>query len=313
MKKIAITGTNSFSGLWVANSLSENYQVSGFTTSEVKSYSGLKRVRLEKLKTSVKVYENIRAEDQGFNTWVKQHGADVWIHHHHYMENFRLQSYNMEQAEKVGLNPLEQLVQNLAFSNCKGIIYSSSYFEAGEGGKSPEAPVLPYARTKTKVFLSLEALCKKYGLKLARVVLPNPFGPLENSDRLIPNLIKKSLKGEILQLTTPNSVADNLPKEALVKTYLNAINWIHQSHQQVTTFRPSGWVCNNLEFVQKILTDLIQRRLDIKPCLIEVSANAANPTSLRNPPQEQVAFDLEDSLNDYARILAEVGLEKALS
>jgi nucleoside-diphosphate-sugar epimerase len=211
------------------------------------------------------------------------------------MREFRSRQYDVGEAERTSIVPLQGIVDALANSSCQGVVYSGSYFEPGEGGPGAGADALPYARCKAKAWQELKKICDSRAIPASKIVIPNPIGPLENEDRLIPGLIQKARASESMRLMSPRSVSDNLPVRDLARKYVQVAEKLIAGGTGV--FRPSGWVCDTQSFVETVSRELLTKRLRIPPIKIEC-ATEANPKMLKNSEPEKI--DLDQLWDEYA-------------
>ena len=304
-KSVGLSGATSFTGIWIAREFaSSGYKVHGLLSqTDVTKYDGLKKIRLDQLTRSAQVHYGVRAEDGSMTDWISKNRPEIWIHHHHFMDNFRGADYDEKKATEIGIRPLEDLVKALTAAHCKGIVFSGSYFEPGEGGPaSAEFVRTPYARSKKLVWDELVKLCKSYCLPLSKVVIPNPIGPFENEDRVIPIMIKRSLDGSALQLFAPDSFSDNLPVWSLARVYAEVAEELLKGGPERIA-RPSGWLEAAKEFVEAINAQLIVKHLGQSPCLVEIKPNGKPPMSYENPEAERLTLNLNECWAQYAKEL----------
>ena len=237
--KVAITGATSATAMWMARVFFENgIRTHALCSQQESFYSGLKKERLQWLKTIAHVHFDLRAERNDLSSWIRENKPSIWIHHHHLMKDYKSQNYNYEEALKEGIEPLDSIFKSLQPS-CQGIIYTGSYFESGEGGKEAQ-PASPYGQSKTVVGEELKSRAKTLSLPFSKIILPDCVGPLENSERFIPKLLQAALAGETFQLFAPKQIADHLPLEAVGRVYFEeATNLLNQVEK---TRKPSGWI-----------------------------------------------------------------------
>jgi UDP-glucose 4-epimerase len=305
-KKIAITGVSSFTGAELAREFScSGYEVHGLCRAELSSYTGLKLQRLRSLK-GVVLHGNLKSERGDHAVWIKEHRPNVWIHHHHAMENFRLQTYDLTQANKVSLDPLDAWVRALEESHAESVIHTGSYFEPGEGGQPIHSVCTPYAHSKKEVWLALENRLKNSSLRLGKVVIPNPFGALENPDRLIPTLLMRARSGEPFDLWTPSASADQIPAHALAEVYVQTLGQLREKHRVIS--RPSGRVIDNATWVREVCDSLLRKRLQVLPPEIRVhSGDHERPAlSYQNPALERIQIDWSQVWDEYAQTLSSI-------
>lgn len=311
-KSVGLSGASSFTGIWIAREFaSRGWQVHGLLSqADLAKYDGLKKIRVEQLSQSAKLHWGVRAEDGAQGTsmaeWISSMRPEIWIHHHHFMDNFRSADYDEKEAFDTGIRPLEGLVKALQASGCLGIIFSGSYFEPGEGGdRSADIARTPYARSKKLVWDELSKLCKAHRVPLSKVVIPNPIGPFENEDRVIPILIKRSIEGAPLQLFAPDSLSDNLPVWALARVYADVAEKLLMGVEKLA--RPSGWVVSAKDFVEVINSELVVKNLKQPLCKIEVTPNGKPPMSFENPRAERMELNLDQCWAQYAAELRKTG------
>jgi UDP-glucose 4-epimerase len=300
-KPLGLSGASSFTGIWIAREFaSRGWQVHGLLSqSGASKYEGLKKVRLDQLMSTAQVHFGVRAEDETMTSWISKNRPEIWIHHHHFMDNFRGADYDEKKAFETGVRPLESLVKALKSSGCKGIIFSGSYFEPGEGGAaSAEVVRTPYARSKKLVWEELAKLCKTHHLPLSKIVIPNPIGPFENEDRVIPILIKRSIDGSALQLFAPDSLSDNLPIWSLAHVYADIAEGLLKGEEKIV--RPSGWVATAKDFVEVVNGELVVKNLKQTLCKTEIKPNGKPPMSFENPATERISLDLDQCWSSYA-------------
>jgi nucleoside-diphosphate-sugar epimerase len=294
---VAISGATSFTGLWIAREFAnQGWQVHAQCSQLLENYTGLRRLRAELLRDIASVQWNRKVED--FPTWIREVKPKIWVHHHHFMKDFRSQKYDSAQAIEVGLKPLPAIVDALAESGCQGIIYSGSFFEPGEGGVSRTSVPTPYAESKKAVWEELQKLAGEKRIPVSKMVIPNPIGPFENEDRLIPQMIEKSKQGQPFRLGAPASVSDQLPITYLAQDYVRLAEGLIQGKSQMA--RPSGWVCSVEELVHTVNQELIVKRLGLPPCSIETAEKPGIPTSFINSQNEREGIQWSEVWDHYA-------------
>lgn len=310
-----LAGAASFTGMAILERLhARGWKPIGLTSASLNEATGLKKWRLERLKSKgIDVVSGIRAEDGSMAQWVRNHRPKYWIHHFHHMEAFRSPEYDVKKSLEVGLDPLELLVRQLAEGGCRGVIHSGSYFEPGEGSQSISAKVTPYAETKRQIWLTLKELVDRSRIPLAKVVIPNPIGAGENLDRLIPLMIKKAVAGGELELKTPHGTADNLPVTLLAEVYEMAIQDFASAGEEASLlpvfYRPSVGAMTQVEFAQMINRDLVQKCLGLAEVKISLVAQDSTPAfPYSNASELRMRVQWEQFWKDYAAQLKQGGL-----
>lgn len=266
--KIGISGVTSFTGSWIAREFSRRgHTVFGLCSSCKDQYPGLIQARIQKLLANVELIENIKVETGQMAQWIGESQIEIWIHHHHYMKDFRKPNYDYSAFEKICIDPLSDIFESLKKCKARGIIYSGSYFEPGEGGEIRPPPT-PYAASKLQVWNELQ----KSGLPVSKIVIPNPIGSFENPDRLIPQMIEAAKSNQVLEIQTPHFINDHLPVEILASEYVDAAERLKAKEQTIR--RPSGWIGSNLDWVEFVNSEFIKKYF-AKTLRLKISDNSS--------------------------------------
>jgi nucleoside-diphosphate-sugar epimerase len=300
---VAVSGASSFTGLWIA----AGFRAAGWTvrpllTQAAGEYAGLRARRVARL---IDPAIAGAAESGAMAAWIRSARPEIWIHHHHWMESFRAPSYDIGRAAAVGLAPLDELLDALAASGCRGVVYSGTFFEPGEGGNTPDGTrrATPYGESKLQVWSALRAGAERRGLPVAKMVIPNPIGPLENEDRLIPAMIARTRAGQAIEVRRPEAVADYLPADALGRCYVALAERLLAGESGVVA-RPSGRQARVADWVDEVNRALIGARLGLAPIaprLLPTPDDGTQFVSFRNPAAEAVAIDWPAFWDWYAR------------
>ena len=178
-----------------------------------------------------------------------------------------------------------------------GVIYSGTYFEQGEGGQVwQRTAATPYARSKALIWDALRRGCESRGLRPGKVVIPNPVGPLENDDRLIPCMIRHAEARTALQLQAPGQLVDHVPIDDLAADYIRLATQLLTSSEQAIV-RPSGRISTTLDWVQFAGRELLEKRLGLPRCRLEY-----DPLPLRARVQDSGSTVLEIASINWAKI-----------
>ncbi len=298
--RIALTGASSCTGHWIAYALhAEGFAVHALCSRRADRYSGRRQILLRSLAGLLSLHFDLDACGDALPRWVLRHRPEIWIHHHHLMRGFRSPGYDLEKARKVAIAPLEGLLDALAETRCRGVIFSGSYFEPGEGG--PEAPRTrtPYAHSKAETWEALRRGCEARGLPLSKIVIPNATGPLESPERLVPALVRASRASRPFVVASPASVTDALPAQELGRVYAEAAHGLLAGHAGV--FRPSGLPVPVGSWARTVLRELVGPRLGLRPCpLTEDPASVAPVQRYSNPRAERRPIQWLSFWDEYA-------------
>jgi UDP-glucose 4-epimerase len=293
-RSVAVSGASSFTGLWICAAFrAAGWRVLPLLTQAPASYTGLRARRVALLDAPVVAGT---AESGALAAWVHQVRPDIWVHHHHWMEAFRSPDYDVTRADAVGLAPLDQLIAALAVAGCRGIVHSGTYFEPGEGGNTN--PATAYGESKARVWIASRAAAARRGLPIGKAVIPNPIGPLENEDRLIPTVIARARVGAPIELRGPDAVSDHLPADALARCYVALAERLLAGETGIIA-RPSGRVARLADWFDELNRELVGKRLGLTPVVAKL-VSTPRVVSLRNA--ESVAVDWAAFWDWYASL-----------
>jgi len=125
----------------------------------------------------------------------------------------------------------EKILRKLEPSQVRAFVHAGSSSEYGEKASAPaedEAP-LPnsdYSVSKLASAQLLEYYGKKKGLPCANLRLYSVFGPLEDSSRLIPNLVKAGAEGKYPPLVEPEVSRDFVYVDDVCEAFLDTALWL---------------------------------------------------------------------------------------
>lgn len=255
-KTVYVSGATSFTGVWIAKNFSnQGFSVFSSGSDQVHGYDEIRQKRFSLL-TSFTQKHFALSSIADLEKSILDSKPEAFVFHHHYMNNYRSPDYEFERAVEFGKIQADVIIKSLKSVDAKGIIYTGSYFEAGERGSQLNNVVTPYAASKTEVYKYLKAECIKHGLMLGKVVIPNPIGPLENSDRLIPTVIRKTLIKEKISIPNPNLMANNIDVRKLADNYVSVGS---QNNFDQVEARPDGWIISTGALLQTCSTGLISQ------------------------------------------------------
>jgi UDP-glucose 4-epimerase len=258
LTKVAVTGASSASGIWIGKSFQDkNWEVHALCSQTENTYTGLKARRIAWLKKISQVSFALRAEKDTLAPWILANKPTIWIHHHHHMENYRTPEFNLAQARREGIPPLKAIVTALREVDCKGIIYSGSFFEPGEGGDQNFGISSSYSLSKKEVGKELEKIAAAVGIPFSKIVIPDPTGPLESIDRFLPMALNAAKNGVTFELRSPDSISDHIALQDLAEVYVGVAEKLLIGIQD--TYRPSGEICTNDEWLAKINGNLLKK------------------------------------------------------
>lgn len=289
MRSVAVSGASSFTGLCIAAAFhNAGWRVFPLLTRPLARYDGVAARRIARLPEPVVAGP---VEAGGFAAWIRTARPRLWVHHHHHMAGFRAPDYDGARADAIGLAPLDALLDALAVSSCRGIIHSGTVFEAQAS---------PYAVSKARVWSAIRDGSARRGLPVAKVVIPNPVGPLENDDRLTPVIVARARRGLPVEVPQPAAVADYLPGDVLARRYVAVAERMLAGERDIVA-RPSGRAMSVLDWIAEVNLELIAQRLGLTPIAPRVSGASEDAPCLRNPAAEAEQVDWRAFWDGYAR------------
>lgn len=241
--KVLLTGVSSFTGCHIGRALVENgFDVCGTLTRLSPDYSGnaLIQTRLEYSKLKNFVYE-APFGSKAFVRGIKEFSPEILISHGAPIHGYRSPDFDQESAYQRAVFNLDETVACFKNSGGRKMIYSGTVFEPIDGADA----LSPYGQMKKRVSDALEQTCETYGIVFSKVYIPNPVGPFENEDRLIPIFVKKWKNKEKPLLSAPRLVWDNLPANWLAEVYAD-----ESLSPSARERRPSGYKISLEQFMQ---------------------------------------------------------------
>lgn len=301
--RVAVSGATSYTGMCICEAFANaGASVIGTCRSSVESYSELKEQRLNRAAAAgVELVGNLPVEDGRLATWLASQSIDIWVHHHHTMDRFRSRDYDLQAARRVGLAPLAKLVHTMKGAGTRLVIYSGTYFEAGEGGQPSDAEVTAYAASKSEVSRELARQCDQLAIRFCKIVIPAPVGALENRDRLTPQLLIAAHEQRPFEIRSPGSTMDLIPGEALASVYVDAAeDGLLHSAAKARVRRPSGIVTTAASWADELQRGIVPKLGLTLQVRIPPPAEQAAPVYFANSEDERVRVDLEDFARKYA-------------
>jgi nucleoside-diphosphate-sugar epimerase len=254
-QKILLTGLTSFSGCHIAKELLNNgYSVFAPLLKKANEYSGLKEERL-KLSLGAQTIAPCDIQSLDFINILSDIKPQIFINHGGFIENYRSIDFDYLKHLETNLKHIKILVQTLKENGCKVFIHSGSAFEPGE--EYSQFGISPYGVAKKMVWDMTVFWCVHFQLPIVKVVIPNPYGFLENDDRLLPIFAKKIKAGESVQLSGAEQIRNNIRAEHLAKYYLQASQLADKelSTNFVEIIKPIGHIETQKDFVLRALQE----------------------------------------------------------
>lgn len=216
--KILLTGGSSFTGLWFARSLNARGHavVAPLKGNE---YSGLRGIRVAQLKQVAEVVEDCPFGSERFLDLVRAERWDLLCQHAAKSGDYRSPDFDVLGAVAENTHNLSAVLEAMLKRGLVGVVATGSVFEQDEGvGSEPMRAFSPYGLSKGLTWQCYRFLSETLGFKLAKFVIPNPFGPFEEP-RFCSYLVRSWFKGDVPTVRTPLYVRDNIHVDLLAGAY----------------------------------------------------------------------------------------------
>ncbi len=283
--RAVVTGVSSCTGSHIARAFSAaGFETLGLLTSRLDAYTGLKRARLATLR-GVRLVEEAALGTPRFIGALAP-GPDVFVHHGSYVENHRSLDYDIGRAFESSALLARPLAESLAERRCGVVLFSGSYYEPNEGeGDWPDRGVSPYAVSKSVAYQFTRFHLRRVRVPLVKIVIPNPIGPGENEDRLLPYLLSTWRRRERAEVRTPALVRDQLPVTWLADAYVRAAQEALSAADRMPEriLRPSGFVGSVGSFVARAAQEVRDRLGLLGETVLGPPSVADEPLIRRNP------------------------------
>lgn len=269
--KILFTGASSFSGFWFVQDLAKyGHEVVAVFQRRAHDYEGLRARRVAALEGvcrrefacsfgAERFFDIVRGEEH----W------DILCHHAADVCNYKNADFDINAALASNTHEIKAVLSLLKTLGCQKIALSGSVFEQGEG-KGEDGDGLPafspYGVSKGLTAAVFRFYAQDADMSLGKFVIPNPFGPFEES-RFTAYLIRCWRDGKAATVNTPDYVRDNIHVSLLAKDYAAFVTGL-PSQAGFSAHNPSGYVETQGGFARRFAAEM-KKRLAI-PCPVEL-------------------------------------------
>jgi nucleoside-diphosphate-sugar epimerase len=268
--KILLTGASSFTGYWFASQFTQaGHEVHAtFTRSDIDSYTdGVRRHRVQAVANQCTPVFGCRFGDTPFFTLLESGKFDVLCHHAADVTNYRDPNFDVTQAVANNTNEAKRCLELFAARGGRGLIVTGSVFEGGEGAGSDGLPAFsPYGLSKQLTAGIFEYYAGTAELPFGKFVIPNPFGPWEES-RFTAYLMRCWSQGEVAAVQTPAYIRDNIHVSLLSLAYVAFVEKL-TSDRRSLRLNPSGYVESQGQFAERVAREV--RARTGWPCRLEL-------------------------------------------
>lgn len=241
---LLLTGVASFTGAHIARACREGgFRVVGALTRERAEYATpLLRRRLAHSEVE-DVIARAPFGSQRLNDAIREMRPEVFVHHGADLQGYRDPNFDVQACIRTNSENAREVFETLAASGCRRFVSSGTFFEPD----GPRPAVSAYGVAKAGIWREYRKGAAAVGLATTKVFIPNPVGPFENEDRLMPSFAAIWKSGGKPIVRAPHLVRDNLPAPWLARRYVEEACRSEAQHERY--LRPSGYVTSNLEFV----------------------------------------------------------------
>jgi nucleoside-diphosphate-sugar epimerase len=207
---------------------------------------------------------------------------------HHAAETADYRSPDFDPVAAVGRNTwrLRTVLDGFANTGGRSVVLTGSFFESDEGEPRGEA-FSPYGLSKALTYQTFRYYCAAAGVPLAKFVIPNPFGPLEDP-RFTTHLVGAWFEGSTPQVRTPGYIRDNIHVSLLARAYA-AFAARAAEDGDTRKVNPSGYRMSQGDFAAMFAREMGNRIM--LPCPLDV----LEQTDFREP-LERVNTDVLDAV-----------------
>ena len=192
-------GASSFTGYWFARALNEAgaLVVAPLRGALADYREGARAERVRRLSSAAEIIETAPFGSDRFLALAKDGGYDILCHHAAQVGDYRSVDFDIAGALAQNTANLRVVLETLRNGGLKGTILTGSVFEQNEGaGEAPLVAFSPYGLSKGLTAEVFHHRCREAGVRYAKFVIPNPFGPLEEP-RFCAYLIRAWKKGRL--------------------------------------------------------------------------------------------------------------------
>lgn len=264
--KLLFTGVSSFTGFWFVRKLSEagHEVVATCTRGSFEDYldASVRAQRMQWLAdqdwANLRFLYGCRFGDETFVSLIEDGSFDVLAHHGAEVTDYKSPDFDVARAVANNTHNLLGVLNACKSSGCSRIVLTGSVFEGGEGAGSDGLPHFsPYGLSKSLTAEMFKYFCQKVGLRLAKFVIPNPFGQYEEP-RFTGYLMRTWFAGDKALVKTPAYVRDNIHVSLMTACYVRFVESLSDKPGFERT-NPSGYVESQEAFAERFAREMRPR------------------------------------------------------
>lgn len=218
--KILFTGASSFTGAWFVQELTKaGHSVTAIFKSPLDVYTGLRLERINLISPYCETVFDCSIASDAFYKVIQSENWDLFCHHAADVTNYKSPDFNPIAALHNNSGDLKNILKEFQKKGCNKVLLTGSVFEQNEGaGSEGLRAVSPYGLSKGLTSDVFRYYCEIAKMKLAKFVIPNPFGPYEEF-RFTSFLVQNWFAKKSVLVSMPSYVRDNIHVSLLAKAY----------------------------------------------------------------------------------------------
>lgn len=261
---ILFTGASSFTGYWFVKELAAaGHQVTVTFQRSGAGYEGVRRQRVDLVKTLAEPVFECAFGDEKFLDLVGGSAWDLLCHHAADVTDYKSPDFDVAAALANNTREIDRILRGVQARGGNRILITGSIFEAHEGAGDNELQAFsPYGLSKTLTAEVFRYYAHRFGLKLGKFVIPNPFGPFEEP-RFTAYLVRSWRDWKTPSVKTPHYVRDNIHVSLLALAYCRFATSLTPG-PGIQKLNPSGYAESQGAFTRRFAAEM-ESRLGL-PC-----------------------------------------------
>jgi nucleoside-diphosphate-sugar epimerase len=225
--RILFTGASSFTGSWIVKALlAQGHGIVAPMRRARADYDPLRRARMALIGPALEVVEHCPFGTPQFIALLERGPFDLLCHHGAQVDNYKADDFDVAAAVRDNALNLPAVLRAGQRNPDFAVLLTGSVFEQNEGeGTEPRLAVSPYGLSKGMTADAFRYWCHRLGVKLAKFVVPNPFGPYEEP-RFCDHLMRCWSAGQTAEVKTPDYTRDNIHVSLLAAAYADMVGRI---------------------------------------------------------------------------------------